>query len=896
MSGGTESQHQAGPSSGASVLLRPPPPRPITRRVVSDRDDPQSTQSLPPSSTVTPKLWNAVRQRVRVTSALKTDAQLNKRRSRAFEDVRRFDDEGITSDTLRTDIGHLLAPGQYTEQWQSLAHLFDAGEDDAAAGHSRSSSRPSRKSKRLSFAPSRAEAPYSPSYISGGSSFVANRPISHIQNADETNPDDSLASFAGPSSLKGSSSFKLRSRVSNSGSQAPASDRKDVTAATASPPFASTPRVADSNLLDDFLANRVSLSDEPVSMLADDPDQTPLGEDPLLYSTQEHLLETDSESDSDTESDTEDDDETQVIRKPHLGVNGSNSPHARNGEAHGASSSSGSPISAQILSKGRAISEAFASVLAGDRLTLLHRSIIKCVLAYLFASLFTYSPGLSQWLASFLPNNDPDNEVPFSNLHMIATVATYFHPAKTVGAMIEADIFALGAFVYAITLGFCSMAIAVFLHETNRLIISDIISVLFFLGLGMALVGFAKIKVAKPTFNTACSLISIIVFTVVVKEGSMHLGHFSTEKTFQVTLVVVAGSLISNIVCFYVWPQSATTNLQTDIVRNMRGFSTLLRVLTKTFLLEDPSNFHFKSDRIKRAIDDHHDSFTSLKKNLEEAKLEALFDLRMRGMSSKYVDATDSLNRLAQHLAGLRSSCGLQHQIMVARREAQRVVRDQDQTTNVKADAQANDTSPNPRPRPASTRLADLFETGPDFGESAPDNTNADNGAEATAFEDFIASVGPHMRSLVFSCCRTLKGLRSTFVARDALNVEHKALAQEASVFSTANGGTGTWHDFGTTSGAYIPGTSFEGLQTDISNALRRFQHEQTVAIKRIYTMEPKKMAQAQAQNVDDSTATAQEGSNGVGSLLQKSNGDEAIFLIFFFVFNLKSLPKSWKC
>ncbi len=105
---------------------------------------------------------------------------------------------------------------------------------------------------------------------------------------------------------------------------------------------------------------------------------------------------------------------------------------------------------------------------------------------------------------------------------------------------------------------------------------------------------------------------------------------FSTEKTFQVTLVVLAGSFISNIVCFYFWPQSATSNLQSDIVRNLRGFSTLLRVLTKTFLLEDPSNFHFKSDRIKRAIDDHHDSFTSLKKNLEEAKLESLFDVRMR--------------------------------------------------------------------------------------------------------------------------------------------------------------------------------------------------------------------------------------------------------------------------
>uniref|UniRef100_V5ER14 Uncharacterized protein n=2 Tax=Kalmanozyma brasiliensis (strain GHG001) TaxID=1365824 RepID=V5ER14_KALBG len=486
---------------------------------------------------------------------------------------------------------------------------------------------------------------------------------------------------------------------------------------------------------------------------------------------------------------------------------------------------------------------------------------------------------------------------------MIATVAVYFHPAKTLGAMIEADIFALGAFIFAISLGFCSMAVAVFLHEVDRILISDIVSVLFFLGFGMALVGYAKIKVAKPQFNTACSLISIIVFTVIVKEGSMHLGHFSTEKTFQVTLVVLVGSFISNVICFYVWPQSATSNLQGDIVRNLRGFSTLLRVLTKTFLLEDPANFHFKSDRIKRAIDDHHDSFTSLKKNLEEAKLESLFDVRMRGMSAKYVEATDSLNRLAQHLTGLRSSCGLQHQIMATRREAQRLAREASQaessTRTTVNGANAPASVPQTRSRPASTRLADLFEVDADLNDVADGGAekagSSDRATEATAFEDFIASVGPHMRSLVFSCCRTLRGLRSTFVARDASDAVLKVLFQDASNNGSA---TGTWHDFGgTSSGAYVPGTSFDGLHSDISKALRRFQHEQTVAIKRIYTMEPKKLAQQLGDDSYDDTSGRsakgqQNGSFGVKSLLQDDKGDEDVFLIFFFVFNLEEFAK----
>ncbi|SPO24753.1 related to BRE4 - protein involved in endocytosis [Ustilago trichophora] len=917
MSGQSIQQTDSGNTAGGSVLLRPAP-RPITRRVVSDRDHPHSTQSLPTNGTIRPNLWNAVRQRVRVTSALKDGADPSKRRSRAFEDERRFDDEGITSDTLRSDIDHRLAPGQYAEQWQSLAHLFDAAEQEEQAGHSRarSRSRTSRKSKRLSLAPSAATASPSPARISGAGSSFASRPgflqraASHAQLTEEENPDDSLASFVGPSSFKGSSSFKLRSRTSNTSSHLiPPPLQNETSAASPSLPLASTPKVPTQGSMDELFAQRVSISEEPTSMLTDDPDQTPLGEDPLLYSTQEHLLETDSDSDSDTESGT-DDDEAQTMRnnksaarKPTASFNGAH-PVSQNGTDRLGHADQTTPhTSAGVFAPLSTTARSLKGLVTGTNLTLFHRSIFKCALAYFLASLFTYSPILSRWLASFLPNNDPDDDVPFSNLHMIATVAVYFHPAKTLGAMVEADIFALGAFVYAVTLGFCSMAVAVFLHETDRVIISDIISVLVFLGLGMALVGYAKIKVAKPQFNTACSLISIIVFTVVVKEGSMHLGHFSTEKTLQVTLVVLVGSFISNLVCFYVWPQSATSNLQGDIVRNLRGFSTLLRVLTKTFLLEDPSNFHFKSDRIKRAIDDHHDSFTSLKKNLEEAKLESLFDLRMRGMSAKYVEATDSLNRLAQHLTGLRSSCGLQHQIMAARIEAQRAAREQARATSA---APSNENASQPKSRPVSSRLADLFETEPEFGDftdgSAAASMATEGGLEATAFEDFIASVGPHMRSLVFSCCRTLRGLRSTFVARDPINAEAKTLYQEAS-FAANNGGTGTWHDFGGTStGAYVPGSSFDGLQTDISNALRRFQHEQTVAIKRIYTMEPKRMAHLadadpnaqadQSSNANANASATRDGGIGVSTLLQNNNGDEGVFLIFFFVFNLEEFAK----
>lgn len=57
---------------------------------------------------------------------------------------------------------------------------------------------------------------------------------------------------------------------------------------------------------------------------------------------------------------------------------------------------------------------------------------------------------------------------------------------------------------------------------------------------------------------------------------------------------------------------SALTLHRRDIQRNLQGFATLLRVLTKTFLLDDPSQFNIRSENIKRASDNLHSSFTSV--------------------------------------------------------------------------------------------------------------------------------------------------------------------------------------------------------------------------------------------------------------------------------------------
>jgi hypothetical protein len=133
----------------------------------------------------------------------------------------------------------------------------------------------------------------------------------------------------------------------------------------------------------------------------------------------------------------------------------------------------------------------------------------------------------------------------------------------------------------------------------------------------------------------------------------------------QVALIVVIGAFISNVVCMTLWSQSAKKNLQANMVKTLDSFSTLLSLLTSTFLLEDEF-YQPSQEKISKAVADHQAAFTGLKKNLDEARSERLCGGPGVGSGDPYEDAVDSLTRLAQHLNGLRSSTSLQYDLAKA--------------------------------------------------------------------------------------------------------------------------------------------------------------------------------------------------------------------------------------
>ena len=86
----------------------------------------------------------------------------------------------------------------------------------------------------------------------------------------------------------------------------------------------------------------------------------------------------------------------------------------------------------------------------------------------------------------------------------------------------------------------------------------------------------------------------------------------------------------------------------------------LLKLLTKTFLLDDDLPQFEANHELQKAIESHRSSFTSLEKSLKEAKLEMGASKDSIERAKQYDDIITSMHRLGQYVGGLRSSCGIQ--------------------------------------------------------------------------------------------------------------------------------------------------------------------------------------------------------------------------------------------
>lgn len=331
-----------------------------------------------------------------------------------------------------------------------------------------------------------------------------------------------------------------------------------------------------------------------------------------------------------------------------------------------------------------------------------------------------------------------------------------------------------------------------------------------------------------------------------------------------------------------------------DMAKSLGSFRILLKLLTKTFLLEDDMT-PFGSESVQRLIESQVKSFSALANSLEEAQLEyPAIDIK------KYEQCVKSLSTLAQYLNGLRSSCGLQYDML-------------------KKDEQRNPQAPDSGPSTLSgARGHGIGMRMSSFSLIGSLRSDQDQSASADLIE-FLDHVGKPMKSLALTCKLTIEHLQDIFSNSDSERGERERLRRKSSknrhsqqplrrsgyesgeVLSDATAEAGSGSD----SRNY---PSLLLMQLNLAKALDIFEAANSKALKRFYSHQSKRRSgyfirplapkkHMSAPSLQDLSARAgMDSEPGLAesqdALTEKAPVGEEIFLIYFFVFNLMEFSK----
>ncbi|KJZ78244.1 hypothetical protein HIM_02282 [Hirsutella minnesotensis 3608] len=276
--------------------------------------------------------------------------------------------------------------------------------------------------------------------------------------------------------------------------------------------------------------------------------------------------------------------------------------------------------------------------------------VLKCTLAYLLGSLGTFWPALS----NFLGHRD--------GKHVVATLTVYFHPARTVGSMLEAVFIAIIAVAYAELVCVLSMAAAIASRTSvGSVVPAHAIVLIVLVGGSLGFIGWVKQKLNQPLVNVASTLASIAIISVVTKEQSIQDGYFSGDKILQVLKMLLLGISFTVGVNLLVWRISARDVLRKSMVTASVCLSDRLSVIAKGFL--DGSEDEIASASYSQTTKRYASAYAQMSKSLREAKLEYYF----LGYETIYrLDKRlfKSIEALSQAIGGLRSALNTQFTLL----------------------------------------------------------------------------------------------------------------------------------------------------------------------------------------------------------------------------------------
>lgn len=323
------------------------------------------------------------------------------------------------------------------------------------------------------------------------------------------------------------------------------------------------------------------------------------------------------------------------------------------------------------------------------------------------------------------------------NKHMAATVAVYFHPARTAGSMYESMVFVCIALLYSLLMVTSSLVVSRLFFLNGMRLIGYSVDVLFFCGFGLGFVAFIKQRINKPSFNTACSVAAIFLVTTLTKEGNVQAGVIAFDKMIQTFSLVFSGVAISAFISFTFWPKSALVNSKKELTKVMKLNAGILKHLTTRFMdCETVQSTEFLKMK---------DEVNKLHKKLAQSVNDAAYELLVKGRECEYnmlVNLVKSSHKLSLLLNGLSSSVLTQSALLAE--ESEYLSNNSDNDTN--SVSSIGSSSSFVRYRQNYTSLTNENSAQNFFSNEENSRYNSEIPGPATAlFRKFILSIRPAM-------------------------------------------------------------------------------------------------------------------------------------------------------
>ncbi|KAI0505946.1 ribosomal protein L19 [Xylaria bambusicola] len=278
------------------------------------------------------------------------------------------------------------------------------------------------------------------------------------------------------------------------------------------------------------------------------------------------------------------------------------------------------------------------------------RGTIKCSIAYLLASMGTFWHPAAQMLG------------PMDGKHIVATIVTYFHPARTAGSQIEAVTIAIIAVCYAMLIGMSSMATSVLFGDVLEMEkFSYALILIVYIGFGLGFVGWVKQKLNNPLVSVGASIASIGIITIITKEGSVHKAVFSTAKIVQYLKILLMAAIISTLVNLLLWPVSARHALRKSMRTASISLGRMLSMISSGFLSGAEEEFTSKSFTDASAT--YTSTLSIMNKNARESKYE-YYLIGQEQIYRRDKEVVKSMENLAQSIGGLRSAANTQFELL----------------------------------------------------------------------------------------------------------------------------------------------------------------------------------------------------------------------------------------